>query len=194
MIVLASASPRRSELLASAGIAFVVRASGVDETEQAGETSKAYVLRIAMAKALAADDHIDGSRVPVLAADTTVALPGRILGKPDSVEIARETLRELSGKTHYVHTAVVVRMGAELRRLVVSTEIEFRALTSMDIERYVATGESMDRAGAYAIQGGAGGFVHRIRGSYSNVVGLPVVEALGLLREVGVVPATDLPG
>lgn len=190
MIVLASASPRRRELLASAGITFVVRASGVDEAERAGEASKAYALRVAMSKALAADDDIDGSRLPVLAADTTVALPGRVLGKPESVEAACETLRQLSGKTHYVHTAVVVRTGAELRRLVVSTEIEFRALTERDIAQYVATGEPMDRAGAYAIQGGAGGFVHRIRGSYTNVVGLPLVEALGLLREVGILPAT----
>lgn len=190
MIVLASASPRRRELLASAGILFVVRPTGADETERKGEASKAYALRVAMAKALAADDQVEGSRVPVLAADTTVALPSQLLGKPESAEAACETLRQLSGKTHYVHTAVVVRFGAELRRLVVSTEIEFRPLSEQDIARYVATGEPMDRAGAYAIQGGAGGFVHRIRGSYTNVVGLPLVEALGLLREVGVGPVS----
>jgi septum formation protein len=123
--------------------------------------------------------------VPVLAADTTVALGDRVLGKPGTAENAVATLLLLAGQAHQVHTAVVVRAGSRVWRRVVSTTVTFRTLSIAEIERYVATGEPLDRAGAYAIQGGAGGFVHRIAGSYTAVVGLPLGESLAMLHRAG---------
>ncbi len=180
MIVLASASPRRKQLLESAGVEFVVRAGDIDETEQPGERPRAYALRVAQAKALAVNAAFDEV---VLAADTTVALGMKILGKPLTAERARTTLRQLSGRTHQVHTAVVVRVGTRSVHRVVTTAVRFRELNEGEIERYVATGEPLDRAGGYAIQGGGGSLVDRVTGSYTAVVGLPLREALALLAE-----------
>ncbi len=174
MIVLASASPRRRELLAAAGIPFSVAPANVDETQHPGEDPVAYALRVATAKAAA----VHGERV--LAADTVVHLDGEVLHKPGNPGTAIATLRRLSGREHTVTTAVVLRGGVE-RAVVVHTRVCFRALLGEEIERYVATGEPLDRAGAYAIQGGGGALVDWIDGSYTNVVGLPLHETLAML-------------
>ena len=188
MIVLASASPRRRALLEGAGIRLVVRPANTDESGQPGEAARAYALRVAIAKAHAVDCIVDGQDVPILAADTTVAIGARVLGKPGAASVATEMLHSLSGKRHHVYTAVVVLYRGRVSSKVVATAVTFRTLTNDEVDRYVATAEPLDRAGAYAIQGGAGAFVHRIRGSYTGVVGLPLGESLSLLAKVGVVP------
>lgn len=182
MLVLASASPRRAALLASAGVRFVVRPTQADETPRPGEAPRDYVRRVALAKA----DHAEGR--PALAADTTVALDGAILGKPAHADEARELLARLSGREHRVHTAVVVVGPGGRWTRVVTTRVRFRALSAEDIDRYVATGEPLDKAGAYGIQGHGGALVDRVAGSYTNVVGLPLRETLGLLARAGIVP------
>jgi len=182
-LLLASASPRRAELLRAAGIAFEVMAAHVDETAHAGEIPEAYVRRVAEDKA-----HTIASRVSgriVLAADTTVVVDDRMLAKPEDDEDATRMLRMLSGRTHQVLTAVAVcRAGATGAPLVEieRTEVEFAPLTEFEIDWYVATGEPRDKAGAYAIQGYASRFVTRIDGSYSNVVGLPIALVYDLLK------------
>lgn len=186
-LVLASASPRRRELLTAAGLTLLVRPTETDETEAPGEAPRAYALRVAREKALAADDHDPAGGPPlcVLAADTTVALGDWIPGKPGTPERTLATLRRLSGRAHQVHTAVVVRQGARLLHHVTTTSVRFRTLEDAEIERYVATGEPLDRAGGYAIQGHGGALVDRVHGSYTGVVGLPVRESLELLRRIG---------
>lgn len=174
MIVLASASPRRRELLTAAGIAFTVHPADVDETQHPDEEPVAYALRVATAKAQA----IAAERV--LAADTVVHLDGQVLHKPLSPSRARAYLTRLSGREHTVSTAVVFR-GTVERSVVVHTRVCFRALSNEEIDRYVATGEPLDRAGGYAIQGGGGALVDWIDGSYTNVVGLPLRETLAML-------------
>lgn len=180
-LVLASASPRRAALLTSAGIPFIVRPADADETPLPGEDPASYVLRVARAKAAT---HPDPAAV-VLAADTTVALDGAILGKPADDREAAVLLRRLSGRPHFVHTAVVLRHPGGEECVVVTTAVRFRALTDDDVARYVATGEPRDKAGAYGIQGHGGALVDRVQGSYTNVVGLPLSETLTLLRRVG---------
>ncbi|GDX83475.1 Maf-like protein [Deltaproteobacteria bacterium] len=182
MIILASASPRRKQLLLAAGIALHVRPADVDETEHAGENPRLYALRVARSKALAVEAGPDEI---VLAADTTVALGNEILGKPGTPERATATLRRLSGETHQVHTAMVARKGRRMLHRVVTTSVRFRTLSEEDIARYVATGEPLDRAGSYAIQGEGGALVDRVNGSYTAVVGLPLKEALGLIAALG---------
>ncbi len=183
-IVLASASPRRRDLLAGAGVEFVVRPVEFDEVVFEGEAPRAYTRRVAIGKAVAADarDPDGGPDLVVLAADTTVALDEWIPGKPGSRERAIETLSRLSGRTHQVHTAVVVRGNRRLWSRLVTTAVRFRTLGRAEIAAYVDGGEPLDRAGGYAIQGGAGAFVDRIVGSYTNVVGLPLRETLELLQ------------
>jgi len=177
-LVLASASPRRRELLASAGVLFVVRPSAIDETPDAGEEPLPYVRRMAREKALAVE--ADESET-VLAADTVVALDGRVLGKPADVGDALATLRVLSGRTHRVHTAVALRTGGRVLARVTTTRVTFRTLKEDELARYVATGEPFDKAGGYGIQGHGGALVERVVGSYTNVVGLPLAETLALL-------------
>jgi len=179
MLVLASRSPRRSELLRAAGVEFTVRVLDVDESVEPGESPIAYVKRLAEAKACAVDMH-DGD--VVLAADTTVALQNEILGKPLDDEDARRMLRKLSGQMHEVHTGVCIRNSQEMRSAVATTRVWFSSLTSGEIDAYVASGEPSDKAGAYAIQGLASKFIPRIDGSYSNVVGLPVDLVYRMLR------------
>ena len=171
MLVLASRSPRRSELLRAAGIDFIVRVTDVDESADPGELPLAYVQRLAGEKARAVERR-DGEMI--LAADTTVALGAEILGKPDNDEDARRMLRLLSGKVHEVHTGVCVRTSATITTAVATTRVWFSELSAAEIDAYVASGEPVDKAGAYAIQGLASKFIPRIEGSYSNVVGLPV--------------------
>jgi nucleoside triphosphate pyrophosphatase len=177
-LVLASGSPRRRELLAQLGLTFAVVAPDVDETPRPGERPGELVRRLAAAKAAA----VDGD--PVLAADTTVEVDGEILGKPLDADDARRMLRRLSGRSHRVHTGVAVRAGERLGLDVVTTIVTFVPLQPAVIEWYVGTGEPLDKAGAYAIQGHGGAFVEHVRGSVSNVVGLPLTSVARLLQQL----------
>ena len=179
-IVLASASPRRAELLRAAGIEFDVAPAHVDETVHGGESPDQYVRRVAQAKAHAVHGEHPG-RV-ILAADTTVVLGAEILGKPVDARDASRMMRLLAGRFHEVLTGVTVvnREGAADSR-VARTTVEFAPMTANEIDWYVRSGEPMDKAGAYAIQGLASRFIRRIDGSYSNVVGLPVALVYEML-------------
>jgi septum formation protein len=180
-LILASASPRRRELLARLGLPFEVAASDVPETSHPGEDSATFARRMAHEKATAVVGHCPGSSV--LAADTVVVVDDAIFGKPKDRHDARRMLRALSGRTHRVLTAVaLVDPAATLRDVVVESHVEFRELTPLDIERYLDSGEPFDKAGAYAVQGLAEQFVVEVRGSYSNVVGLPLEETAALLQ------------
>lgn len=179
-IILASRSPRRAELLTAAGIAFEVLAADIDETPHRDEAPAAYVERLAIAKARAVFALRPESRV--LAADTTVTIDGEILGKPENMADAERMLRLLSGRVHQVHTGVALLSRLGVRSAVDTTRVWFDAMTDGDISWYVATGEPVDRAGAYAIQGFASRFIPRIDGSYSNVVGLPVALVSSILN------------
>lgn len=189
-LVLASASPRRVELLAAAGFAFEIRPAEIDETVEPGEDAVAYVRRLAWKKATAVRRE-PGSFV--LAADTTVTVDEAILGKPADAEDARRMLKMLAGRTHAVLTGVTVIGDAGDHTSVATTRVRFLPLTEGEIDWYVASGEPFDRAGAYAIQGRASRFVDWIEGSYSNVVGLPVSLVYRVMREAGapVLESTD---
>jgi septum formation protein len=182
-IILASASPRRAELLRAAGIDFDVMPAKVDESVHASETPNAYVRRVAEAKVRALAGRAEG-RI-VLAADTTVVIEGEMLGKPVDDQDAKRMLRLLSGRCHEVITGVTVLAESEMMTRVASTSVEFAELTDDEINAYVATGEPRDKAGAYAIQGYASRFVTSIDGSYSNVVGLPVALAIEMFKAAG---------
>ena len=177
-IILASASPRRVALLREAGLAFDQRPANVDESVLPGESPKAYVIRLAEEKAKASWKPGCQS----LGADTIVTLGGAVLGKPRDEAEAVRMLHRLSGRSHEVLTGVAVYDGIRCERLCERTEVEFRDLTGSEIESYVATGEPLDKAGSYAIQGGAAPFVRKMSGSYSNVVGLPIKPVLRMLR------------
>jgi septum formation protein len=181
-LILASRSPRRAELLAAAGFEFDVLAADVDETPLAVEDPAEYVERLAIEKARAVYAMRPGARV--IGADTTVTIDGEILGKPTDDEDARRMLRRLSGRPHLVHTGVALVSAGGTQSGVDTTRVWFDAMTDADISWYVATGEPVDRAGAYAIQGLASRFIPRIEGSYSNVVGLPVAMVSSILRGV----------
>jgi septum formation protein len=192
-IYLASRSPRRRELLKQLGISFEVllfreaarRGADIDETPRPNERPVDYVQRLAQAKAQAGATYMAQRRLPVypvLGADTTVVIDGRILGKPCAEDEAIEMLALLSGRTHEVLTAVAIcRQDTLVTRLSLS-EVSFAALTDAQIRAYAATGESLDKAGAYAIQGRAGAFVRRLSGSYTGIMGLPLYETAELLR------------
>jgi len=187
LLVLASASPRRAELLRAAGFDFDVLPAEVDETMDVEETPDGYVRRVAQLKA-----QTVARRAPdraVLGADTIVVVDHEILGKPADAEDARRMLRRLSGREHVVMTAVCLvnpaaREGASkrLELRVVRTTVEFSPLSGAEIDWYIASGEPMDKAGAYAVQGLAARFVARVDGSYSNIVGLPVAVVYDLCR------------
>lgn len=195
-LVLASGSPRRSELLATLGLDFIVDAADIDETEFAGEDPPSYVVRLARTKA----EHVAARHQPgtiVIGADTTVELDGTILGKPSDPAHAGSMLAALSGRTHRVHTGMAVVVAGASRDAWVklsTTDVEFRLLDQAAIERYVATGEPMDKAGAYAIQGLGGALVARVSGNVQNVVGLPLADLLAnplvdaLTRAIRVTP------
>ncbi|HUN68339.1 MAG TPA: Maf family protein [Burkholderiales bacterium] len=195
-IYLASRSPRRRELLSQIGVRFQVLMfrdkpetdPGLDEAVLQGETPRAYVERIARAKALAGWARIEQRNLPraaVLAADTTVAVDERILGKPVDRRDAAAMLAALSGRRHEVLSAVALRYETLLECAVSVSEVEFKALTEAEIRQYVATGECDDKAGAYAIQGRAAQFVSELRGSFSGVMGLPLYETAQLLERMG---------
>ena len=184
-ILLASASPRRAELLRQVGIAHAVRPVDVDESVHAGEAPAAYVLRLAEAKAEALWRQLaPEERRPVLAADTTVALEGEIFGKPGSLAEARAMLGRLSGRTHAVHTAIALLHAQGSAARVSSSTVTFRELTPAEIDWYWHTGEPADKAGGYAVQGRAAAFISHIAGSYSGIMGLPLFETWELLAPV----------
>ncbi len=185
-LILASASPRRRELLAQVGIVpDAVLPAEIDETPARGETPRACALRLAAAKAEACQADADDV---VLAADTIVALGSRMLGKPADAAEAKAFLALLSGRRHRVLTAVAVRRGERRWSRAVETAVRFKRLDVPEFAAYVASGEWQGKAGGYAIQGRAGGFIPWIGGSYSNVVGLPLTETLGLLAAAGLGP------
>ncbi len=179
VLTLASQSPRRRELLAQLGVGLEIRPAHTDEAPLPGESAAGYVRRLASEKARA----IPGETV--LGADTTVVLDGAILGKPADEADAHRMLRALAGRRHEVVTGVCVRRGEREESIVVSTAVQLVALTEEQIAWYVATGEPLDKAGAYAVQGIAGAFVSEVQGSISNVVGLPLTETVTLLGAVG---------
>ena len=183
-IILASASPRRAELLSAAGFDFDVVPADVDETPHENEEAKTYVLRVARAKA---DQIVKLQSVHgiVLAADTTVTVDGRVMGKPRGREDAVSMLQALSGVVHEVHTAVVMQRGGRRLEEVVTTQVRFRRLTDEEIAWYVASGEPAGKAGGYGIQGRAARFIDRIEGSWSNVVGLPISTVYRLITLIG---------
>ncbi len=184
-LILASASPRRAELLAAAGFAFEVSAADVDETPGDSEPAHAYALRVARDKAAVVTDRRGGPGTVVLAADTVVVAAGLTLGKPVDLDDARRMLRILANSAHEVHTAVVVRVAAGESAEVVTTRVHFLPMDEAEIAWYVASGEPEGKAGGYAIQGRAARFIERIEGSWSNVVGLPIATVHRLLKRVG---------
>jgi septum formation protein len=185
-LVLASGSPRRAELLRQIGIAFEVRlpAEPVDETPRDAEVPADYVLRLAVEKAAAVARGLP-ERV-VLAADTTVVLDGRILGKPADRAEAVAMLLALQGRAHEVLTGIAVQRADAVRSALSRTLVRFRAIERAEAEAYWETGEGADKAGGYGIQGIGAIFAETLQGSYSNVVGLPLAETERLLRELGV--------
>jgi len=184
-LILASTSPRRAEILHDAGFSFTVVSSAVDETPFPGESPADHVQRLADAKAELAAARAIGPAI-VLAADTVVALDGRIFGKPRSSDDARHMLETLSGRTHAVLTGVtLIRLpDAERRTFVESTLVHFSQLSAEEITRYLATEEPHDKAGAYAIQGRAARYIPRIEGDYFNVVGLPLARVTHALTDL----------
>ncbi|HUI26415.1 MAG TPA: Maf family protein [Candidatus Kryptonia bacterium] len=188
-LVLASASPRRRELLAQLGLDFEVMPSDVPERPRPSETADEFAARIAREKAL----HVAAQRRHqwVLAADTVVVVDGELLGKPCDRDDARRMLRLLSGRTHRVLTAVTLLApgGASAGDVVIETKVRFRRVRDQEIEAYLNTDEPFDKAGAYAVQGRAAEFVAAIEGSYTNVVGLPLDEVAELCRRHGVLAA-----
>lgn len=179
-IILASQSPRRRELLAQIGIEFTVVTADIDETPWPGEDHRAYTLRLADAKARAVlVQHPDSI---VIGADTTVEVDGDLLGKPVNAADAARMLRLLRGRAHQVTTGVAVLTSDQTHTAAETTNVFFSAMTDDDISGYVATGEPMDKAGAYGIQGRAAEWIPRIEGDYNNVVGLPLARLAALLR------------
>ncbi len=185
-LVLASASPRRSDLLRRAGIRFEVRSADIPEIEQPGEAPIEFAQRLARSKALAVARQI-GASPPrlVLGADTIVVLDGEVFGKPRDSDHALELLERLVGREHSVVTAValVASDTLQVRQTAVTSRVEMRAVERDELIAYVATGESLDKAGGYAVQGGARSFVTQIHGSETNVIGLPLDETIELLGE-----------
>jgi len=188
-IYLASASPRRAEILRNAGIVFEIRAVPIDEAPIPSESAEAMVARLAEAKARAAAAQLGPGmeECVVLGADTTVELGGAILGKPRDSAHAREMLTNLSGRTHHVHTGLFLMNlpGNVARAAVESSAVTVAFMSKTEIEAYAASGEPMGKAGGYAIQGLAGRYIPKIEGCYFNVVGLPLARVFALLRELG---------
>jgi septum formation protein len=187
-LILASASPRRRELLAGLGLQFIVRAADIDETPRTGETPSDYVLRLAREKAAVAAQAGPGDEL-VLAADTTVVVDGEILGKPEDEADARRMLRQLSGREHEVLTGVaLLEISAQGNREASHVErsvVRMASLSDDEIAWWVAAGECLDRAGAYAIQGFGALFVDAVSGNYTNVVGLPIPAVYHLFAALG---------
>jgi septum formation protein len=184
-IYLASRSPRRVELLKQIGLTCVILPADIDETQYINELPADYVVRLAQQKAEACLQGLSAIQrtYPVLAADTTVALTGAVLGKPMDDNDARNMLRALSGSVHEVHTAVALAFADTIEVVLSTTSVEMMALTDAQIDAYIATGEHKDKAGSYGIQGFAGAWIKHIEGSYTGVMGLPIYETAALLRK-----------
>lgn len=184
-LYLASGSPRRRELLTQIGVPFTTISAPIDETPLPDETAPAYVERLARAKAVAGLGQVEGPAV-VLGADTAVVLDGRILGKPESREHALAMLADLAGREHQVLTALALNDGQRCLSVCVSSTVRFRPISSDEAARYWASGEPLDKAGGYAIQGLGAVFVTGLVGSYSAVVGLPLSETADLLGQFAI--------
>lgn len=196
MLYLASASPRRRELLRQLGIDFDVLPTKVAEEPQRGESPRSYVTRLARAKARVGVELMRAQRLPerpVLGADTEVVLDGEILGKPRDRAHGLAMLARLSGRTHQVLTAVSVLQQDEVHEALSESRVTFAPLSAAEIEQYWATGEPADKAGGYAIQGRAAAFIARIEGSYTGIVGLPLFELAQLLKRIGRDPGLGAP-
>lgn len=182
MIYLASNSPRRSELLGQIGVSFSRVNASIEEKRKPGESAENYVLRLAFEKALAGFKNSDRTRL-VLGADTIVVIDGQILEKPADQLHAKKMLQLLSGRTHQVFTAIALVDSQSVKTQLVKTDVGFKELSEQEIDEYWLTGEPLDKAAGYAIQGVAGKFVTNICGSYSAVVGLPLYETEQLIKE-----------
>lgn len=204
-LVLASRSPRRAEILTQLGVAFIVDAANLDESPVEGESPREHVLRLATAKCLSvATRH--GANAVVLGADTTVDVDGEIFGTPRDIDDARQMLLRLAGRTHHVHTAVCVtgyRPGHQpghqtgeqtsYQAVLDSATVTMTPIAADALEQYLLTGESLDKAGAYAVQGKAGVFVAQVSGDLSTVIGLPIPLVQQLLRPFGLLPPQPRP-
>ena len=190
-IILGSASPRRRALLRQIGIACEVQTADIDERVHDDEAPAEYVLRLAIAKAKkVASELVQGTSLPVLAADTAVVVDGRILGKPANRSDAVSQLQQLSGREHEVLTGVALAFDNTMETRLSVSHVRFRQMDRSEIAAYWDTGEPVDKAGSYAVQGIAAVFIEEIRGSYSGIMGLPLCETAQLLRSVG----HDIPG
>ncbi len=180
-LILASASPRRRELLTQAGLAFGVDPAHIDESRHADEAPMAYVQRLALEKAQAT--YARHPHTVVLGADTTVVLDGEIMNKPTDAADAERMLRVLSGRTHQVYTGIAVVSAKVQRAHIETTDVTFAGISEEDLAQYLASGDALDKAGAYGIQGFAARWIPRIEGDYFNVVGLPIAATIRLLQE-----------
>jgi septum formation protein len=198
MLILASASPRRRELLSQAGLTFTVAAANINEDLLPNEAAAAYVQRLAEEKAQVVWNanqlrDVEDDALVVLGADTSVVVEGQILGKPSDAADARKMLELLSGRTHAVLTGLAVITARGIVRDVEVTQVTFNQLDDSEIAQYIAGGEPLDKAGAYAIQGYAARWIPRIEGCYFNVMGLPIARTIALLAEAESAPATAQP-
>ncbi|HQS36710.1 MAG: septum formation inhibitor Maf [Methylotenera sp. 24-45-7] len=184
-LYLASRSPRRVELLKQIGLACITHPADIDESQANGETPQAYVLRLAREKAQACLSMLSAAQAKhaILAADTTVELDGKVLGKPENDNDARTMLAGLAGSVHQVHTAVALAYMNKIEVVLSTTTVEMMAVSQAQIAHYIASGEHRDKAGSYGIQGMAGAWIKRIDGSYTGVMGLPIYETAELLRK-----------
>ncbi|NOR43050.1 MAG: septum formation inhibitor Maf [Gammaproteobacteria bacterium] len=186
-IILASASPRRRELLEQIGVLAIVQSVDIDESKKQGESVIAYVQRLAAEKAQTGCEIIENkNKLPVLGSDTIIELGDSILGKPVDRQQAKDMLRLLSGKKHTVHTSVAIVTVKDMFIATNSTQVQFKELEEDEIDGYLATGEADDKAGSYAIQGRAAQFIKNINGSFSGVMGLPLYETVQLLKRCGI--------
>lgn len=187
-LVLASGSPRRHDLLRQLGVTFLILAPDIDETPHHGETPDSYVERLALEKARAGTRLVpaDTSGFVLLAADTTVALHGEILGKPTDNADAASMLRRLSGRAHLVHTGIALTDGARTEVRTVTTQVEFAELNEHQISWYIESGEPFGKAGSYALQGLGGSFIRSVSGNVQNVIGLPMTDVIELIAGFGV--------
>ncbi len=184
-LVLASGSPRRRQLLSQLGLEFDIEHPDVDETVRRDEAPQDYVVRLSQSKAEAVFSRLDSNQV-IIAADTTVELAGNILGKPESKDDGIAMLTALSGSEHHVYTGVTIRQEARIESLCIGSLVRFRQLSDEEMDYYWETGEPVDKAGGYGLQGIGAAFVETLNGSYTNVIGLPLSEVVVLLREFGI--------
>ncbi|PCI09373.1 MAG: hypothetical protein COB77_00150 [Gammaproteobacteria bacterium] len=188
-IILASASPRRRELLAQIGVRVLVQAVNIDEIQKVDESVMSYVQRLAMEKAQCGFSTINNEHnLPVLGSDTIVEINGVVLGKPENRQHAKRMLQQLSAQTHTVHTSVAIVTTEAKVIATSSSQVLFSTLDEREIDYYLATGEADDKAGSYAVQGIAAQFIKKIEGSFSGVMGLPLHETTQLLKQCGVWP------